>query len=341
MIRNKLLLTVILLTLIITAGATAQESDVVYIDGWVDIKDSSGDVYELFIGDRIYFGDTVITGEDGVAELEPESGSRIIIQPDTVFSIKETNFSGKRQSVASTTLGQVSFKFNRMTSEPLISTPSTVMGVRGTEFTVYAAADGSALVAVESGAVEVSGQGESVLLSENEGVEVQTGAAPGEKFEIKGKALDFTEWNSGKIAEMIGSPIEKLTELEQQLTQMADNAWEWKNRRDELAVEIENLKAERKKLFDAGKDDEAKSLQNDKLRPLEIDSLRCVMNYRYYALTAMSFRQHILSGFYLRMKTSFINETDDKIYKNFLVNYDNLIEEYHNLITPLLVEADY
>ena len=240
--KKKSVTIILLLFLLASASLAAQESDVVFVDGWVDLKDSSGEIYELYIGDMVYSGDTVITGEDGVVELEPQAGSRIIIKPDTVFSIKETDVKGKKQSVVSTTLGEVAFKFNRMTNEPLISTPSTVMGVRGTEFTVYAGADGSSLVTVESGSVEVSGAGESVLLAENEGVEVQAGKAPGEKFEIKGKAIDFTEWNVSKINEMIASPLEKLAELKLQLEEMADNAEEWKALHTEYTTEIELLK---------------------------------------------------------------------------------------------------
>ena len=94
-------------------------------------------------------------------------------------------------------------------------------------------------------------------------------------------------------------------------------------------------------MFDEGKDEQARTLQAEQLRPLEIDALRCVMNYRYYALSAFSFRQHILSGFYVRMKTTYINKPQDGDYRNFMTEYSGIIKQYHRRITPLLVEADY
>ena len=45
--------------------------DVVFADGIVDIKYADGELVEAFIGDVVTTGDTVITGETGVAELEP------------------------------------------------------------------------------------------------------------------------------------------------------------------------------------------------------------------------------------------------------------------------------
>ncbi len=319
----------------------AQQSDVVYVDGWVDIRTASGERYELMTGDIVYNGDTIITEEDGVAELEPENGSRIIISPGTVFSVKQANINGKKHSIMSVTYGEVSFKFNKMTQEPMISTPSSLMGVRGTEFTVYSGSDGSSQVIVESGAVEVSGKGESTLLSKNEGVEIPVNSVPGRKFETKGKEIDFSEWNNSIIEGMMSSPLRSLDLLGSQLSEFSRSAIEWEKKHEELSLKLEELRAERKSLFDKGRDDEARSLHNEKIRPMEIDSLKCVMNYRYYALSAMSFRQHIIGGFYVRMKTAYINDTCNGVYREFMARYKSLISGYHKQITPLLVEADY
>ena len=337
----KKIIIIISALLIAVSGLSAQESDVVYIEGWVDIKDNSGATYELLIGDRVYFGDTVITGWDGVAELEPENGSIIIVKPDTVFSIKETDLNGKKQSVIFTTLGQVSFKFHKMTQEPLISTPSTVMGVRGTEFTVYAGADGSSLVTVESGAVEVSGQGEAVILEEAEGVEIPTGMPPGEKFEVKGKAVDFAEWNKGKIDAMMDKPLEALSNITAQLGEMAEQADKWAKLHEDSQGDIEKLRAEMDALFEENKDDEANLLYKERLRPLEITALKYVMNYRYYALSALSMRQHILSGFYIRMKSAYISDLENAVYMDFMDEYQSTLAGFEKQVAPRLVEADY
>ena len=319
----------------------AQESDVVYTEGWVDIKDSSGEIYELYIGDRVYYGDTVITGDDGVAELEPENGSRIIIKPGTVFSISERDIGGKKQSVVSTTLGEVAFKFNRMTTEPLISTPSTVMGVRGTEFTVYAGADGSSLVAVDSGAVEVSSHGEAVLLEEAEGVEVPAGMPPGEKFPVMEGKINFEQWNTGKIDVMLSDPQAALDRLAVQLEDLAVQMENWAKDYESARAELDKLRDKQKQLVKDGKVEEAREFNEKRVSPFEFTTSRLVLNYRYYALSALSLRQHVFSGFYIRMKTRYIMNSDNPDYVKFLEGYAGLINLYEQRIQPYLVTADY
>lgn len=337
----KKMIILALLTAAICLPAFAQESDVTYIDGWVDLKDSSGEVYELFIGDRVLTGDTVITGDDGVAELEPQSGSRIIIKPGTVFSIKEQTVNGKKYPVASTTLGQVAFKFNRMTQEPLITTMSTVAGVRGTEFTVFAGADGSSMIIVDSGAVEVTSEGESVYLEPDEGVEVQPGKTPGDKFQVMGRAIDFADWNSSKVKTMMADPAVAVSDLSDQLKAMIAEMEEWAGYHEANADNIISLRAEMNTLFTEGQDAEAQKFYDEQLRPQELTSLKYVMNYRYYALSALSMRQHVLSGFYIKMKTAYIADRENPVYTEFQNKYQTILSEFEKRAVPNLVEADY
>jgi hypothetical protein len=126
---------------------------------------------------------------------------------------------GKKQSVLSVTLGEVAFKFRRAASEePLIATNSTVAGVRGTDFTVYSGADGSTLIAVENGMVEVEAAGKSVELVKDEAVEVRPGEPPGQKFSFIGRELDFSSWNAEKKqTHFCDNPAEALKGVEKRL----------------------------------------------------------------------------------------------------------------------------
>ncbi len=328
--------------LIASAGSIlAQESDVVYVDGWVDMKDSRGDIYELFIGDHLVSGDTVITGEDGTAELEPQQGSRIIITPDTVFSLSERNVDGNKQSVAATTIGQVMFKFNMMTQEPLISTPSAVAGVRGTEFTVYAGADGSSLITVDSGAVEVFGTESSVYLAGNEGVEMSAEGRLGDKFDVFEGKIDFSAWNASKIDSMMAEPVSALRNMNTSLLKMLDEMEEWGKMHEEASAEVNRLREKQKALIKDGKVEEAKTLESEELKPLEISSSKMVINYRHHALSALSMRQHVIGAFYLRMKTAYIRNTDDSIYRDFLNEYQGVVTVFESRTEDYLIDSDY
>jgi hypothetical protein len=339
--KTALAIIIIAFSVVYAGSLFAQQSEVVYVDGWVDIKDRSGDIFELFIGDRVSAGETVITGDDGVAELEPQRGSRIIIQPGTIFKVQERDSRSGRQTVLSTTVGQVVFKFNKMTQEPLITTPGAVAGVRGTEFTVYAGADGSSLITVESGAVEVSGQGESVYLEPDEGVEVKAGQAPGVKFEVKEGKIDFASWNSAKIDAMMADPGEALITISAQLEEITADLEYWAGRHAENSKRLKELREIQKDLFDSDRAGEARALNADAIKPLEYETSRMVLNYRYYALSALSLRQHILTGFYVRMKTEFITDRQNPVYTGFLNNYGKLLERFENRVAPYLVETDY
>ena len=337
--KKQLLLLVLAAVFILPLAA--QNSDVVYLEGWVDVKTGSGDIYELFMGDEVRVGETVITGDDGLAELQPESGSRIIIHPGTVFSLQERTVNGQKRSVVSTALGSVAFRFNKMTgAEPDIATPSMVAGIRGTEFTVFAGADGSSLIVVESGAVAVESQGRSVELAPNEGVEVQPGEAPGEKFQVMRGSLDFTAWNANRAEEMLADPLLALARMEIQLAELAEQVQEWGGRYEANIKLVEQKRAEMRALAEAGKEEEARSLFSEQLRPLEVETSDMVLNYRYYSLSALNFRRHVMAGLYTRMKAlHFSGAAVD--YQDFRAAYAGLLDYYEEMVVPRLVAADF
>jgi len=336
---KKVCLTLIIL--ILAFAVFAQESDVVYTEGWVDIKDTSGEIYELFIGDSVRVGETVITGDDGLAELEPASGSRIIVKPGTVFSIQERIVGGERRSVVSTTLGEVAYKFNRWTgAEPQVATPSMVASIRGTELTIFAGADGTSLIVVESGAVDVESQGRTVALAPNEGVEVKPGHPPGEKFEVMRGSLDFSSWNENRVDEMMADPFLALEFIDAQLLELGSMTRDWADQFASSKAMLDQKRIEADTLSSEGKADEMRKLYEEEIKPLEVDATYMAINMRYYALSAMNFRRHVMGGFYIRMKAKFLAGMEQD-HELFLSEYERLLNYYENEVVPHLVRADY
>ncbi|RKX83042.1 MAG: hypothetical protein DRP58_09415, partial [Spirochaetes bacterium] len=207
----------IIFTIVIVLTASGQNADLVYVDGWVDIR-SGGEVYEALPGDVLRAGDSVITSSDSIAELEQKDRSKIIVKPDSIFTIREIETDSGKETVLATTVGAVSFKFGKLFGkEPILATPSMVAGIRGTELTVYAGEDGSTLIAVDSGLVTVESMGVSVDLVKDEGVEVLPGEVPGEKFSLLGREMDFASWNADKYENLIADHIAGLERLGHQL----------------------------------------------------------------------------------------------------------------------------
>ena len=138
---------------------------------------------------------------DGQVELN-QKGVTIKISHGTVFTLMERAGSdGKTSTVVSVALGSLKYKYDKMTgSEPEIRTNGAVAGVRGTEFTVFAGADGSTLIAVDSGQVDVESEGKTVQLAAAQGVEVPLGKPPGDVVPLKSDQIDYSKWNNDKLA---------------------------------------------------------------------------------------------------------------------------------------------
>jgi hypothetical protein len=332
---------VCLLSLIMTCLVFGQQTDVVYIEGIVDLKLADGERMEALIGDYLERGDTIITDRGSQAELEQANGSLIKIAEDTIFTLQEIELNGEKRSVLSTTLGAVAFKFNRMTGkEPLIATPGTVAGVRGTEFQVFAGLDGATLVVVASGKVEVEAQGKTVELLAEEGVEIPAGEAPGEKFQVLRGQLDFSEWNSGRLESMLEDPAGAIRGIEKGMEAFRVKIGELT---PAYEANYERLLAEREK---------AKKLETDKGKearkehyetvvfPLEVETSYMRLNLRYYALSALSFRRYVVGSMYARVKSAFIDRLDSVEYRKFEKVYASVLDDYYRDVAPLLVEAD-
>ena len=321
-------------------GLSAQSADVVYIEGWVDIK-SEGDLFEAQEGDVLRKGDSVITGDDSFAELQQNNLSSITVKPNSIFTIREREGAKGKETVLSTTVGAVSFKFGKLFGkEPAISTPSMTAGVRGTEFTVYAAEDGSSLVAVTSGLVTVSSEGASVDLGADEGVEVLPGEAPGEKFKLKGRELDFSSWNNDKYAALIADPVAGLKRLGVQIDNFVNNIQDYSNTLNDMKNEKEQLKAEWKKLLDAGEKEKARAFYNKNLLPIDLKLGPVFLNIRYYSLSALSFRRFILGKLYVDLKGRYFADRNNPVYKEFLTEYDSILGKFEKNVVPFLDRND-
>jgi hypothetical protein len=337
--------TPLLLALLSTAAALAsaqQAAETTFTDGDVSRKGGSGKLRSLEIGDKLSPGDSVITKAASHAELKLLSGSSSIkVRPNTVFTLGETSVGGTRQTVLQTVVGSVSMKFDKLaTKEPLIATSSCVAGIRGTEVEVYGGMDGSSVVAVVAGAVELQSGGQSVALAANEAVEVKPGQAPGPKFSWIGKELDFSAWDGAKLESYLADPLASALQVESQLAT-------YRSSMDALIPELAKQKAdydaayaELKRLVDAKDDAKAQELRESTVFPLMQAQGTLILNIRYYALSSLSLRRFVLGGMYMQLKTRYPLGAADPALAGFLEAYDRILKDFEENIVPQLVEAD-
>jgi hypothetical protein len=336
---KKIILAASLLTLILLSGF-AVPNDVTYAEGDATVKFQEGYVEDVYIGDVYDTGDTVTTGYDGFVELDQE-GLVLKINPDTVFTLQEKEEKGEKTGVFSLALGSIKFRYDRITGkEPMIQTPSCAAGVRGTEFSVFAAADGSALIVVDSGQVEVESEGRAVQLTTDEGVEVQPGEPPGDKFAVKSDQIDYRSWNDSKLEVMLDNPILAMDRIHDRLEYYNSNVDLYYSlyRENEELLTRERSKAveiDQKEGTDAGN-----KYRLDVIQPIAERTRNSYINLRFYSLAALSLRRYVGGRLYLFMKTQYIINADDVAYQQFKRSYRDFLDQFETTIVPHLADID-
>jgi hypothetical protein len=325
-----------LLLLAAAHSAGAVPAGVVYTEGEAVLRLKAGTQREALIGDTLNTGDGVRTGADGFVELD-QKGVTLRIEPGTVFTLMEKEQKGRSTGVLALALGSVKFRYDRLTGqEPLIQTSSCIAGVRGTELTVYAGADGSALIVVEKGAVEVEAEGAVVALAPEEAVEVRPGQPPGDKFTVRRDQVDYRTWNDEKLQALAEDPLASLQAVRERLEYYIDNMQEY-----------EQLYRENKQLMNEARQKQAemaKTLSQEEVRkhdtevttPLVALTFNQSLNIRYFALAALSLRRFVAGRMYLLQKASHL----EKGGGDFSSLYEELLQSFERQVVPYLSELD-
>lgn len=339
-IRAKILMAAAV-ALVSLAPAFAQKAAIQYVEGVANVKSAAGAQRAADIGGNVVYGESVITGKDGLVELTLPNGSQIRVTENSVFSYSSVGSGAETRSVLATTAGKVSYKLNKAAGKsPLIQSNSMVAGVRGTEFTVYSARDGSTLIEVTGGIVDVESQGTSVELFKDEAVEVTPGEKPGQKYTFLGKELDFSAWNQGKTDDFLSDPVESLNRAADQLASYEKELLALKAPYD-AATKVWEAAVKKYDEVYATKDAVAiEAFQKATLFPAQDNRLVLILNIRYYALNYLSLRRYVLSNMYMEMKSRFpVNRTPEA--DRFFARHAELLARYEAKIVPELNINDY
>jgi hypothetical protein len=282
----------------------------------------------------------VRTGRDGLVEMD-QKGVTLKINPNTVFTLMEKEQGGQSASVLSVALGSMKLRYDKLTGrEPMVRANSAVAGIRGTEFSVFAGADGSTLFVVDRGSVEVEAAGKTVTLSDEEGVEVALGQAPGEKFAVHRDQIDYSRWNDEKLASMLSDPLSAMAGIEESLSAYTKSVEEY----DALYQQYrEKLAGTQEKALAIAKEkgnEEATKFNAEALFPLTVETGNLFLNLRYYTLAALSLRRYVAGRLYVLLKSRFIAKPDDGVFVEFTARFEEFLLRFERSIVPHLVVAD-
>jgi hypothetical protein len=322
------------------AGLWAVPADVTYAEGEASLRAKGGAWREAAIGDTLNTGDALKTGRDGLVELD-QKGVVIKVSGSTVFTIMEKEQAGKAGTVLSVALGSMKFRYDKLTgTEPSVRTNGASAGVRGTELTVYAGADGSTLFAVDSGAVTVEAGGRSVDLGAGEGVQVPLGGPPGEKITVHADLTDYAQWNAGRVVALLADPLAAMAGIESALAEYAANAADYAARFTESSRRLAEEREKRNQILaDKGKD-EAARYEDAVITPLSLSTGHLFLNERYYALAALSLRRFVAGRLYVMLKPRYITNREDPVWTEFSARFAALLDSFEREIAPHLVAAD-
>jgi hypothetical protein len=332
------LLSVLFLAAALAAGAVP--AGVAYTEGEATVRFKSGAQRDAAIGDVLNTGDGVRTGADGMVELD-QKGVTVHINPGTVFTLMEKDQKGKTAGVLSLALGSIKFRYSRLTGqEPLIQTASCIAGVRGTELSVYAGVDGSSLIVVEKGAVEVEAEGTTVALAPEEAVEVRPGQPPGMKFRPPSVKIDYRQWNEEKLQGLLADPAAAMQDVLKQLDFYVAKTREAYELYMDSSDRLKQERQTQRELLKVGKRDEAQARERDLVFPLSLETANLVLNYRYYSLAALSLRRYVGGRMYLFLKAGQIREPMDPSLLAFHEKFEEMLAAFEEYIVPRLLEVD-
>lgn len=322
-------------------GAVAQKANIVYVEGVANVKSSSGSLRPADFGGQVTFGESVITGKDGQAELKLENGSTIRIAENSVFSYTSVGTGANSRQVLATTVGKVAYKLNKATGKPpVIQSNSMVAGVRGTEFTVMAGRDGTTLLEVTGGIVDVESQGKLVTLVKDEGVEVVPGKAPGAKYTRPGKELDFSSWNKGKADAFLADPVTALANIENQLATYQKALADLKKPFADATAAWQKAREDYKPILESKDEVAIKKFQEETLFPAQDNRAAIILNIRYNALNYLSVRRYVMSNMYMELKSRYPT-TRPAAVDTFFKKHAEMLQRYEIVAVPELDKNDY
>jgi hypothetical protein len=183
---------------ILTLSAEAQTppdpgaARVVSLTGSLTVKGFRQGIRALRVNDTVQPGDELATGENSQAMIRARDGSTIIVYPDSrvIFNERSADF----RELLHLFLGSIKVHIEKISGRPnphQLSTPTAVIAVRGTTFSVFVDDTEATLVAVDEGEVAVGNiqlPGREMILRAGQRTWVRRGQPPQQAQAFRGRS---------------------------------------------------------------------------------------------------------------------------------------------------------
>ncbi|MCL2154288.1 MAG: FecR family protein [Leptospirales bacterium] len=159
-----------------------------------------GKSISIKVGDIVSNGDIIKTSKDGVVEIIYDDGSKITIQSNSEVKIGDKNI--KSSNDVTIISGVLVAKFIKSSKgENKIASPTTICGVRGTDFTVAVSKGGDSKVELTDGKLNVRNSYGSVNLNKGFSAETDLAGKP-----VRGRNdNNIDKWENKKNSSLDGN----------------------------------------------------------------------------------------------------------------------------------------
>ncbi|MCX7193675.1 MAG: FecR family protein [Proteobacteria bacterium] len=155
-ISNKFHLVTALLLLASGAAFADTAGHVQFVSGQVSLTSTAGKTHSILKGEAINEGDLLISANNASAQIRMQDGGIIAVRPDTQLKIDSFKYSGREDGSERSFFSLVKGGFRAITgaigqvnkSNYRITTPTSTIGIRGTDHETIVVAPGSELAVV-------------------------------------------------------------------------------------------------------------------------------------------------------------------------------------------------
>ncbi|MBU1075768.1 MAG: FecR family protein [Spirochaetes bacterium] len=168
---------------------------------------NSNKFYRIKTGEKLYDNTIIKTSKKANATLLLKGGSLIEIKENSRITLNKELL---QKSSVSLSQGRAAFKIQKVLKQKesfKVYTPTAVAGVRGTDYEVGIADDGSLLVNVEDGEVTVNNDKEEIAVKKNQSAEASVDDS---KLIKEDSVSDMDNWNKEKDKELKEKPVQKM-----------------------------------------------------------------------------------------------------------------------------------
>jgi hypothetical protein len=260
-----------------------------WVSGDVTYSRQQGAYQALDVGASLSAGDRVKTGFNSDATLL-DNGSEIHILENSEFTVSERYVGEKRKPAFLLFLGRMRFKLGKSgEEEPDIHTQTVNLTIRGTEFEVGSGYDGSTIVLMNEGTVEVKGADQSLVLTQGEGTEVAFGEEPTTKFRVMERVIDWTQWIDESRDAVKGNETALLSRIRTRMQGIRSEILDLEGIRENAQGLKDQYLAERDSLLDQG-NQKAAVEASQKAGTQSRLAFHSLVNIRFLALSSIGLK---------------------------------------------------